>query len=101
MTNTNIDAFAGVAGTVTLFGETHDVLDLTAEEFKLEGRFANLDHAIDVVARLVPTAEKARLGSLTPKQIGAIYAVAMGVVRDVENEFPNASGPVPTETAPA
>lgn len=98
---TNIDALAGIAGEVILFGTTHNVLDLTAEEFKLEGAFANLDHAIDVVARLVPTVERALLGTLTPKQLGGIYAVAMGVVKDVEKEFPNGSGPAPSETAPA
>lgn len=100
MAHTNIDAMAGIAGTVTIFGGAHDVLDLTAEEFKLEGNFASVDHALDVVARLVPSLTRDALAKLTLKQLGAVYGVAMGVVKDVENEFPNGSSPAPSTTVP-
>lgn len=101
MAKTNIDILAGVAGEIEIFGETHNVLDLNAEEFKIAGEFSDLDHLLDVIERLVPTVPRARLAKLTPKQLGAVYGIGMGVVKDVEGEFPNGSGPAPSTTAPA
>lgn len=96
----NLDAVPSIAGTVTVFGETHDVRDLDGDDY----RFVNAGGDLDIVGmytlaeKLIPTLGAEKVNRLTGKQLALIVRIADGRVKEVEAQFPNESGPETSET---
>lgn len=96
----NLDAVPSIAGTVTVFGETHDVRDLDGDDYRLlnNGSDPDIVGMYGLVEKLIPTLGTEKVNRLSGKQLALIVKIADGRVREVEAQFPNDSGPETTET---
>lgn len=89
-----------VAGQIAVFGRTHDVLGVNAAEAQIlqaikDGRRNDeaVDDSLRIVARIVPTLSEEERGRLTPKALGMITAVGLGLAARAETLLPNGDGP--------
>ena len=100
----DVDVIAAeYAGTITLFGATHQVKQADGHAYKFakaaaEGT-ADIMDGYAVARRLVPSLPEGRELDLTGAQINAILLVADQNIAAVEAAFPNAVRP--TETTPS
>jgi hypothetical protein len=94
----DLDALTDVAGKVRLYGDEHDVLQVSGSSFRklrelqlsrTEGKAPDLTLLYEVVGQCVPTVPAEKLNDLSPQKLGAVLALAAGNVEQVE-EFAKA-----------
>jgi hypothetical protein len=96
----NLDELiAGDGGTITLKGQSHQVLPIGTAAYK---RYLDAQSAdpvtkygiiFEIACQQVPSLSQEQRDALTPKQAGSIVALSLQTAEQVEASVPNASGP--------